>query len=92
MAPRRIARRGPLHISLSKVALLYGHNAGLHADNATSRDDHVFFHLFFFFFPEVEEAVGLVRAAAEHEKIRQEHLKRMKALKAQLEILKGARG
>lgn len=38
---------------------------------------------------QVEEAVRLVRAAAEHEKLRWEHLRRMKTLRAQLERLEG---
>lgn len=42
--------------------------------------------------PQVEEAVRLVRAAADHEKLRQEHLRRMKTLKAQLESLEGTKG
>ncbi len=41
--------------------------------------------------PQVEEAVRLVRAAAEHEKMRQKHLTRMKTLRAQLESLEGTK-
>lgn len=40
---------------------------------------------------QVEEAVRLVRAAAEHEKLRQQHLRRMKTLRAQLESLEGTK-
>ncbi|CAM9582652.1 unnamed protein product [Ectocarpus sp. 8 AP-2014] len=40
----------------------------------------------------VGEAVSLVRAAADHEKVRQDHFRRMKALRAQLESLEGTKG
>lgn len=45
-----------------------------------------------FFFYQVGEAVRLVRAAADHERVRQEHFRRMKALRAQLESLEGTKG
>ena len=41
---------------------------------------------------QAKEALGLVRAVADHEKLRQEHLKRMKSLRKQLEMLEGAKG
>ena len=41
---------------------------------------------------QVEESVGLVRAVADHEKLRQEHLKRMKTLRKKLKKLEAAKG
>ena len=41
---------------------------------------------------QVEDAMRLVRAAAEHEKQRQVYLRRMKALRTQLKNLEGSKG
>ena len=41
---------------------------------------------------QVEDAVRVVRATAEHEKHRRVYLRRMKALRAQLKNLEGSKG
>ena len=45
---------------------------------------------YLYFVCQAKEAVGLVRAAADHEKLRQEHFRQVKALTKKLEKLEKA--